>query len=171
VRLRKNLVGKFYRYQPSFSLPKTRYLPGIGTHPEKPGGNRFGLPPLHSEALNRLEPGACEYLRIALDLYQAEYFWESHLYLEALWNAESRLGPVADFLKMWVKLAAAGVKFAKHEPVQARVHLKRAVELTKLLKHAEGALFLGFSLENIQEQITDALERDGPVPKVLPDWK
>lgn len=119
-----------------------------------------------SPKIDMLHPELSEDLRYSLDLYNHGYFWESHVYFEALWNAHGRVGSVADFLKGMIKLGAAGVKTLIHEPQSAQGHLERAKELFELVKDQEGRIFLGFDLENI----ISSLKGPGPI-EVHPNWK
>jgi predicted metal-dependent hydrolase len=64
-----------------------------------------------------------------MDLFNHGYYWEAHEAWESLWHAAGRTGPVADFLKGLIKLAAAGVKVAEGNQDGARSHAKRAAEL------------------------------------------
>ncbi len=88
-------------------------------------------------------------LRFALDLYNFGYFWESHVYFEALWNAHNRKGSVADLLKGLIKLGAAGVKNQIAQEELALEHIERAKELFRAVQNNEGDHFLGFNLKEL----------------------
>jgi len=67
--------------------------------------NRIRQPP--SDPANW--QASAEYLR-GIELFNHGYYWESHEVWESLWHAAGRTGPIADFLKGLIALAAAGVK-------------------------------------------------------------
>lgn len=98
-------------------------------------------------------PEKDEFLIHSLNLYNNAYYWESHVYFEALWNAHGRVGSVADFFKAMIKLGAAGVKLSINQPGHAKDHLIRAKELFEGVMKAEGRMFLGFDLSEIIRNI------------------
>lgn len=148
-------------------FPPYVFIPGKNPHPKKAGGHMEGMgdpivPPLDTD-----HPEKDQTLRFSLDLYNHGYFWESHVYFEALWNAHGRVGPVADFLKAMIKLGAAGVKNQLGEKKNARDHFERALEL---LQSLEVDTFLGFDILEIETLIEESIE-DGKNPQILPTWK
>jgi hypothetical protein len=151
----------------SKKFPPYIFVPGKNPHPKKAGGHMEGekdpvVPQIDSE-----NPASSEALRYSLDIYNHGYFWESHVYFEALWNAHGRVGETADFLKAMIKLGAAGVKMALGEKKNARDHFERALELIESLDRLE---FLGFDLAEMETMIEDSIE-SGKNPKILPTWK
>lgn len=64
-----------------------------------------------------------------VDLFNYGYYWESHVWWEALWNEAGRKGVLADFLKGLIKLAAGGVKIQLKQEDVSLGHLDRAIEL------------------------------------------
>lgn len=111
-------------------------------------------------AIDLARPQDSEFLNHSLNLYNHGYYWESHVYFEALWNAHHRSGSVADFLKGMIKLGAAGVKLQISQPENAKVHIARAKELFTEVRSAEGSLFLGFDLSEIIQN----LDVEGKLP-------
>jgi hypothetical protein len=88
------------------------------------------------------------------------YFWESHVYLEAIWNENNRKGKEADLLKALIKIAAAGVKFRMNMKEAAIGHLARAKELFTTLPN----IYLGINgIEFIEKINLD----DPPFDKYL----
>lgn len=165
------------RYLPHWPLPPYAFVPGKNPHPLKPDGHMYSSGEPSTVALSEKSPQECEFLRYSLDLFNYEYFWESHVYLEALWNAHHRKGPVADFFKAIIKLSAAGVKVKLNQINAAIGHLDRALELLNDVKKLKNDLFLGFSLEkletDIKEQINIISNQDSIntlVIKLHPRW-
>lgn len=115
-------------------------------------------------------PETSDFLRYSIDLLNSEYYWESHVYFESLWNAHGRVGNVADFLKGMIKLGAAGVKMTIDQKVAADGHLMRARELFELVKKEEGSVFLGFDLNEIINKINHALDSADKRIVILPKW-
>lgn len=116
-------------------------------------------------------PEGNQYLRYALDLFNYGYFWESHVYFEALWNAHNRQGSVAEFLKAMIKLGAAGVKLSLEQESTARAHFIRAREILESVRNTEGSLYLGFDLCDLTHKIIHAEKTLEKTIYLLPKWK
>ena len=84
-----------------------------------------------------------------IDLFNAGYYWESHVAWESLWLAAGRQGPVADLLKGLIKLAAAGVKALEGKPEGVKSHSGRAAELWRAVSLAQPNIFLGFDVRQL----------------------
>lgn len=158
------------RYSPERAFPTYIFIPGKTPHPKKSGGHMEGQGDPVAEPLSLEHPEQHPFLRYSLDLYNHGYYWESHVYFEALWNAHGREGSVADFLKGMIKLGAAGVKLALNQKVFAIEHFQRAQELFFEVMKKKGASFLGFDLEKIQKQIDQSIKN--PEQKIIlrPEW-
>ncbi len=120
----------------------------------------------HTDPLDLLLPQDSLVLRYALDLYNHGYFWEAHVYFEALWNAHNRVGSAADFFKGMIKLSAAGVKLRLNQKTLAFEHFQRAMDLFKRIQSDEGDMFLGFNLVKIVQD----LEFDELEMQIFPAW-
>lgn len=118
------------RYLPQRPLPRYAYVPGRQPHPvTDPRGHSFGLTPHEIAPLDPVHPErSCEFL-YGLDLFNLGYYWEAHECWEELWHAAGRTGPMADFLKGLIKLAAAGVKAREGNSAGVQRHARRAAEL------------------------------------------
>lgn len=145
------------RYEPKQAFPPYAYLPGINVHPSHLGGYREGIAEPSVESLSTERPLENSSYRFALDLFNHEYFWESHVYFEALWNAHSRKGSLGDFFKSMIKLSAAGVKMKSGRTETSILHLKRAHELLTLLAKKESDQFLGISLKSLLAHVDEAI--------------
>lgn len=111
------------------------------------------------------DPSESEFFRFSIDLFNHGYFWEAHVYLEALWNAHGRTGDVSDFLKGLIKLCAAGVKKDIKQPERVKEHLERARELFLFVRTHQGERFLGFNINTLIQNIeTQKFHLD-------PEWK
>lgn len=155
------------RYIPEWPFPTYVFIPGVNTHPAKPGGHMHGKPEPIADKIDLIHPEENSYFKYALDLYNHQYFWESHVYFEALWNAHGRVNPVADFLKGLIKLGAAGVKLTIEQKAAALGHFARAQELFQSVKESQGDQFLGFNLT----QIIQDLDTPGQCFPLYPSWK
>lgn len=116
-------------------------------------------------------PEKNEFLRYSVDLYNHGYFWESHVYFEALWNAHGRTGSIADFLKGMIKLGAGGVKININQNEAAIGHFDRAKELFASVMQSEGPVFLGFDLKTILSQIASVNPDSVKCFEVHPLWE
>ncbi|MBA2406289.1 MAG: DUF309 domain-containing protein [Bdellovibrionales bacterium] len=159
------------RLVPTWPFPAYVFIPGVNPHPKKVGGHMEGQPDPVAPQIDLTHPEKSEFLRYSLDLYNHGYYWESHVYFEALWNAHGRTGSVADLLKGMIKLGAAGVKILIHQPQNARDHLVRAKELFESVMNAEGSNFLGFELKQIIANMDEVLDSQESCPKVSPSWE
>ena len=120
----------FSRYIPDRVFPPYRFIPGGDyPHPEKEGGYLFGKENVSFRLIQETNPEQNKDYLYALDLFNAGYYWEAHVWFEGLWNAHSRMGKIADFLKGLIKLCAAGVKMEMNQVVVGKKHLERAKEL------------------------------------------
>jgi hypothetical protein len=139
------------RYAPDRALPPYTYVPARAPHPvTDPAGHSFGRP---APAPSPPAPGewaACGEYLYGVDLFNRGYYWEAHEAWEAVWAAAGRAGPVADFFKGLIKLAAAGVKWRAANPAGARRHARRARELFARVQAATaGSLYFGLSLDEL----------------------
>jgi hypothetical protein len=162
------------RLVPDEPLPPYAFVPGQAPHPfSDPTGHSHGCEEPSPPALDPERwPESRAYL-YALDLFNAGFFWESHVYLEALWKAAGRKGPTADFLKGLIKLAAAGVKAREGRPAGVKSHAGRAAALWRQVARAVGAPqepYLGFRLDGLIG-LAETVCRDGwpaTTPLLLP---
>lgn len=96
-------------------LPPYRYRPGRDPHPVRdPRGHAYGAEaaPSVAEPLDAARwPTHHGYL-LAVDLFNAGYFWECHEALEAPWRLAGRGSAVGDRLQGLIQLAGAMLKHA-----------------------------------------------------------
>lgn len=149
------------RYLPDVPLPPYSYVTGRFPHPLRdPAGHSFGVepepcPPPESERWHE----CLAYLR-GLDLFNHGYYWEAHEAWEAAWHAAGRRGPVADFFKGLIKLAAAGVKAREGSLEGVRSHGRRGAELFRSViatLPSDSLRYFGLELAPLVE-FADALE-------------
>ncbi|MFM7128797.1 MAG: DUF309 domain-containing protein [bacterium] len=148
----------------SRDFPPYSYVPGgPWPHPKSsPAGHSFGKP----------EPGTVggDLLASALfqegaDLFNNGFYWEAHEAWETLWHAAGRSGPVAEFLKALIKLAAAGVKVREGIAAGVQTHARRAFLILSELEQRKPAE-LGHI--NLSLLLTEA-ERLANEPLTLPE--
>lgn len=136
-------------------LPRYAFLPGKSPHPIKsPDGHMYNS---EEPELDRIDPDNWQnnedYL-YSLDLLNLGYFWESHVWLEALWNSHERKGEIAELLKGLIKIGAAGIKARQGSLAAADGHLKRAQELfDEAFKKNKNEELLGLSKQKLEEFI------------------
>jgi hypothetical protein len=123
-------MSDIVRLLPGEPLPPYSFVPGLFPHPTSdPRGHSYGhqarsVPAPHGDAWSDCEP----YLR-GIDLFNFGYYWEAHEAWESVWHACGRAGPLADFLKALIHLAAAGVKLREGRGDGAAGHARRAEAL------------------------------------------
>lgn len=131
------------RLAPDRPLPPYTFIPGrTPRHPEAGDTEVVSLDPAQWQN--------CVGYLYGIDLFNAGFFWESHVEFERLWLAAGRRGVVADFLKGLIKLAAAGVKQLEERPDGVRSHARRAAELWRGVRTAGGpGVLLGLRLDEL----------------------
>ncbi|MBX3440050.1 MAG: DUF309 domain-containing protein [Planctomycetaceae bacterium] len=147
------IVMALLRYLPDVPLPPYTYVSGRTPHPIRdPAGHMYGDEPGRVELLVDDWPQCRPYLR-GIDLFNHGYYWEAHEVWESLWHAAGRTGPVADFFKGLIKLAAAGVKTLEGSLSGRARHARRAAQLFRIaakdLACRDESRFMGLSLSDL----------------------
>ncbi len=141
------------RYAPECALPPYTYVPGQTPHPvTDPRGHSYGLKPTPAAAFDPAKWRTCRDYLQGIDLFNHGYYWEAHETWEGLWVAIGRRGPLADFLKGLIKLAASGVKCREGNAQGLQRHLARARTLFQGVRRSipDGTDRLcGLSLEHL----------------------
>jgi hypothetical protein len=135
------------RLVPDEPFPPYAFIPGRFPHPTgDPAGHSFGMVPALPSKVELDQWHDCRPYLYGIDLFNAGYYWESHVAWESLWMACGRKGVVADFLKGLIHLAAAGVKALEGKPGGVMSHSGRAAELWRTTIRSlerEQDLFMG----------------------------
>lgn len=151
-------------------LPSYIFIPGQNPHPKKEGGHMEGQSEPVAEPLTLDHPEKSPEFCFGVDLFNYHYYWESHVYFEALWNAHHRQGEVADFFKALIKLSAAEVKKKLNQEETAREHYLRAIELFEGVKLRCGPNYLGFNLDELLGNVRRVLESHCGEIFLNPSW-
>ncbi len=131
-------------------FPPYTYIPGQTAHPRSdPAGHSYGRPDPHVAAFESENWRASQEYLFGIDLFNAQFFWESHEQWEALWHAVGRRGDVAEFLKGLIKLAAANVKRLEGNSAGVRRHATRAEQLFDKLLMSQSSM-AGFELAKLR---------------------
>lgn len=137
------------RLVPEEPFPPYAYVPGRFPHPTSdPAGHSFGVVAVTPPKLEPSEWQNCRFYLYGIDLFNAGFFWESHVAWEGLWMGCGRKGTVADFLKGLIHLAAAGVKGLEGNPKGVNSHSSRAAELWRTVEPRH-ASFMGFRIAEL----------------------
>jgi len=144
-------------------MPPYGYVPGRAPHPvSDPAGHSYGIAPERPPPLDPARWHDSPLYRFGIDLFNHGYYWEAHEAWEALWHAAGRRGPVADFLKALIQLAAAGVKVRQGQPEGTRTHTARARELLAGVAQSLNAeSFAGLRLSDLTLCCNAAYDRAG----------
>ncbi|MCR9203982.1 MAG: DUF309 domain-containing protein [Halobacteriovoraceae bacterium] len=135
------------RYTPQKELPPYAFVPGKNPHPEKPGGHMEDVEVEVSPLTESDYDSNVGYL-YGIDLFNQGFFWESHVWWEALWNEAGRKGETADFLKGLIKISAAGVKELLEHESASKGHVERAKEILEPLAEKKAIRF-GLNLSKV----------------------
>jgi hypothetical protein len=146
---------------PERPLPPYAFVSPCWPHPRThPSGHSYGAPEPHAEPLDPSRwAESAEHLR-SVELFNRGYYWEAHEGWEALWNAAGRVGPVADFFRGLIKLAAAGIKVRQGRADGVRIHAERALACFAAVRGASGAAkFAGLDLDALDDFARDVRDR------------
>lgn len=147
------------RFLPEVPFPPYTYVPGRTPHPvSDPAGHMFGHSPEPAELLVDDWQRCTVYLH-GIDLFNHGYYWEAHEVWESLWHAAGRKGPIADFLKGLIKLAAAGVKALEGSAAGRDRHARRAAELFGAVSDHHNRPVMGLPLAKLMSA-ADAIASD-----------
>jgi uncharacterized protein len=157
-------MGSAVRYLPHRVFPPYTYVPGQAPHPIRdPAGHMYGEAPAAAKLLVE-EWWNCEEYLWGIDLFNHGYYWEAHEAWEGLWHTAGRTGPVADFLKGLIKLAAAGVKTREGSLSGRQRHLRRAGELLNSVRECGGTFIMGLDLETVLEGVRASIQSSTTAP-------
>ena len=98
------------RLVPELPFPTYAFLPGKGKHPHhNPEHWDIDLETLDQRVLS--EDNFTDHQRylLGIDLFNHQYFWETHEVFEGIWNDLNRKGDLAELSKGIILLGAAGV--------------------------------------------------------------
>lgn len=84
----------------------------------------------------------------AVDLFNAGYWWEAHVYWELLWS-QSPAPDASDFLKGLIQLAAAMVKRRAGNHAGETKLLRRSLEKLRAARARSGETFMGVRLDEL----------------------
>lgn len=139
-------------------LPSYRFLPGITPHPFKdPQGHMYLQSEPNAKPIQTNQWQESQEYLYALDLLNHGFFWESHVWLEAIWNAHKRQGEIANLCKALIKIGAAGVKWRKNQTQAALGHLQRSKELIEIAFEQTDPL-IGLSYLQLNEVIEKSIQ-------------
>lgn len=110
------------------NFPPYAHIPGITPHPKKAGGHSEGEADPESHALTHENWHLHEDYLFGVDLHNHGYFWEAHVWWEAVWKATPK-GDERDFVQGLIKAAAGALKAKMGEAQIALGHNQRAYEL------------------------------------------
>lgn len=108
----------------------------------------------------------------AVDLFNREYWWESHEALESLWHAAGRTTAPARFVQSLVHLAAACLNRRRGHPGAAQRQAARAVRGLRTARGAaalttpgrSGSVVMGIELDRLIRDVEHSFASDGAQP-------
>ncbi len=109
-------------------FPPYAHLPGVTPHPKKAGGHSEGQADPISYELDADNWNQHPDYLFGIDLHNAGYFWEAHVWWEAVWKATPK-NAARSFVQGLIKASAAALKKRMEQPEIARQHAERAYEL------------------------------------------
>lgn len=151
------------RLCPQREFPPYAFIPGKNPHPLKEGGHSFSQGEPHLTKINTDAPYDSEDFLYALDLFNHAYYWETHMYLEALWNAHQRKGDACHLFLAIIKLSAAAIKWKLGQEKAATGHINRAIEHLGNIEETE---ILGFDIAQLKSKLENVhflKENESPI--------
>ena len=127
-------------------LPPYSFIPKKNKNPNSEGGYRHNIPDPISKPLSIDNFSVHEDYLFALDLINNGYYWESHVYFEAIWHAHNRKGDTAIYCKALVKIAAGAIKYKQGRLSSANRLFEGSVEL---LSNLEDNIYLGIPIRDL----------------------
>jgi len=161
--------GTSARLAPGQTFPRYMHEPGKTPHPYRhEDGHSHGQPEPTVSPLDPAAPFDSEAYLFGFDLFNHGYFWESHVWWEALWHAHGRTGDIADLLRALIRLAAAGVKARGEIPGGVRKHGRATAGILDDIRERTGSDSLaGIHLGELATQarsLADATRDSGTHP-------
>lgn len=142
------------RLLPDRRLPPYSYVTGKYPHPLRHAdGHSYGVELPRVSIAEAKHWRTCEPYLWGVDLFNRGYYWEAHETWEAVWHATGQRGTMADFVKMLIKFAAAGVKAHEARVNGVQRHALRARQLLESVATtiAPRECFMGLSLSVLIE--------------------
>lgn len=140
-------------------FPPYSYVSRNQPHPvTDPNGHMYRDEVSDIEPLDLAHWKSCQPYLHGIDLFNHGYYWEAHETWEGLWIATGRSGPIADFLKGLIKLAAAAVKAREGNAIGVTRHAQRARELLTIVAASElpvDGRVAGLSTSQLREMALD----------------
>ena len=125
-------------------FPAYAHVPGVTPHPKKSGGHSEGEADPESYALTQENWRTHEDYLFGIDLHNHGYFWEAHVWWEAVWKATPK-GASRDFVQGLIKATAGALKKKMGEEEIALGHNQRAHELMSSSFSATNSCAFGVS--------------------------
>ncbi|MFT7622258.1 MAG: hypothetical protein ACI9WU_001426 [Myxococcota bacterium] len=166
------------RLAPGLHFPSYRHDPGNTPHPYRHvEGHSHGRAEPTVGLLDPAAPFDSEPYLFGFDLFNHGYFWESHIWWEALWRAHRQTGDVANLCRGLIRFAAASVKIRSGVPRGARKHCRATADLLDRVAGSAGSpVFAGIDLEGLAahaRSVADATPDKGLHPDLIDtrfDW-
>ncbi|MAE59047.1 MAG: hypothetical protein CME69_09215 [Halobacteriovorax sp.] len=139
----------------SLPLPPYAFIPGKNPHPLKEGGHMQISGEPESYQLTEENYTKHEHYLYSIDLINNHYFWEAHVYLEAIWNANNREGDIAELMKALIKYCAGEIKNLMNQEEPAQKHFERAKEILKTISKEK---LVGINIQNFDGESFKRIE-------------
>ena len=158
-------------------FPPYSFLPGVNPHPsESPQGHSYRKSePLIVPLTVKNWPHNENYL-YGIDLYNHQYWWESHEAWEGLWKASSD-DLTREFLQGLIKVSAAFIKWELKTPRGLKIHYQSALQ--HLMTVAEKySVYMGIDLLSYIGQLEQCVnilsntpvEKWPALPRIIPSF-
>ena len=133
-------------YCQSRKFPPYSFIHGKNLNPNRKNGYREGVAdPIVAKINSKNYFDNKDYL-FAIDLINHGYYWESHVYFEAIWHAHHRKGPTANYCKALLKIAAGAIKLEQEKTDSAKRLFNGA---RKLLSELPKYFYLGINIVSL----------------------
>lgn len=146
-------------------FPPYRHLPGETPHPERsPEGYLYGVREPAAEPLTEDGFRENEDFLFGVDLFNAGYFWEAHVYWERLWAHEETAPRIQRLLQAIIQTAAACLKARQGRTGGARKLLDRARLESLEPRHVET---FGLDIPALARDAREFVEGKGEPPRIV----
>jgi hypothetical protein len=144
-------------------FPPYRHVPGKTPHPTRSTqGHSYGCD-LVPVSIGEADWRHSEPFLFAIDLFNHGYYWESHEWLEALWQGSGRGGEIAVFVQGLIQAAAA---LLKHSMARTDSAARLASFAIAKLRR-DGEIVLGVDTRTLAGELADFVAgRRGEPPRI-----
>ena len=150
------------RYRPRYTkrpFPEYRFVPGKAPHPTRdPDGHSYNKTAVQLGIFKSGDWQSCDEYLYGIDLFNHEYWWESHEALEAVWVAAGRRTETGFFIQGLIHIAVAHLKWFQGFHDTASRMASEGLEKMKSIKGIYMGIDIGAFRSDVKEYFAGNIE-------------